>query len=242
VEGSDDGERWRLLTDTASTTATVQATAYIRVATVDVRYGMSEASDAYGGTGADWLVVDGFDRALDGSYDLPTHPFAAEIANTLGARFSIASNEAIATGEVDLSLFPRVLWLLGDEGTNDRTFSPDEQDAISTFVEDGGTLVVSGSELGYATDAAWLSDVLGASFVQDDAGTTMVEGWTVGAAYTEDSPDVLDGPEILWRWETGGAAAVGSLGRLVAVGFGLENLSDLDRGEAIASILEWLEG
>jgi len=241
VEGSDNGVSWGLLTDTGETTATVAHTAWIRVATTDVRYGDSEPSDVYGATGTEWLIVDAFDRALDGSYDYATHTFAADLGASLAAPFSVASNEAVATGSVDLSAFPRVFWMLGDEGLNDRTFSAREMDAVAAYVDAGGTLVVSGSEVGYATDPAWLADTLHATFVADDAGTTRVEDWTVGDAYDEDFPDVLAGDETIWAWETGDPAAVGWDGRVVVIGFGLENLSDAHRASAFASLLAWLD-
>jgi hypothetical protein len=240
VEGSEDGSRWSFLTDTGETTTIVAATPWIRVRTTDVRYGESEPSDTYGGTGADWLVVDGFDRVLDGSWSEPVHPFAATVGNALGA-YSVATNEAVASGAVRLSDYPRVLWLLGDEGTADRTFDPTERAAVQAYVDAGGTFVASGAEVAYATDPAWLDDVLHAALVSDDAATTTVEGWTVGDAYPEDYPDVLTGDEILWSWSTGGAAAVGWDGRVAVIGFGLENLSTRELTAAVAELVAWLE-
>jgi hypothetical protein len=241
VEGSDNGERWGLLTDTSDTTATVPATPWLRVSVTDVRYGDSAASDAYGGTGAEWLVVDGFDRAMDGSWDRPTHAFAGTLGAALGAPFSVASNEAIASGEVDMAAFPKVLWMLGDEGEFDRTFSERERAAVTAFVQGGGTLVVSGSEVGYATDPSFLAEVLHATYVADDAGTVFVGEWEVGAAYPEDYPDVLDGEEVLWTWSTGDPAAVVWDDRVVVVGFGLENLDETDRADAFGELLARLE-
>lgn len=241
VEGSDDNSRWTLLTDTDQTSATVQNAAWIRILTTDSSFGSSDASDTYGATGTDWLVVDGFDRALDGSYDQPTHTFAAIVGNALDAPFSVASNEAIATGEVSLTDFSRVLWLLGDESTSDRTFNDAEMDAIEAYVNAGGVFVASGSEIGYATDADWLSSVLHATYVADDAGTTQVEGWLVGARYVEDYPDVLDGDTTLWRWSTAEPAAVSWERRVVVIGFGVENLDDGDLNAAMDSLTGWVE-
>ncbi|MDP2304990.1 MAG: hypothetical protein Q8P18_03075 [Pseudomonadota bacterium] len=241
VEGSENGSRWNLLTDTGETSATVPVTAWVRVRTTDVRYGDSEPSDTYGGLGADWLVVDGFDRVLDGSWSEPAHTFAADVGNALGS-FSVASNEAVASGTVHLADYPRVVWLLGDEGLADRTFDPTERAAITAYLDGGGTLVVSGAEVGYATDAEWLSTVLHTTFVSDDAETTSIEeGWVVGAAYTEDYPDVLAGDTVLWEWGTGGGAAVGWDHRVVVIGFGLENLTRGHLAAAVASLDDWLD-
>lgn len=241
VEGSENGSRWSLLTDTGETTATVPLTPWVRVRTTDVRYGDSEPSDIYGATGADWLVVDGFDRVLDGSWRAPTHPFAATVGGALGAS-SVASNEAVASGAVRLTDYPRVVWLLGDEGLADRTFDAAERAAITAYLDAGGTLVVSGAEVAYASDADWLATVLHTTLVEDDAGTTTLDqGWTVGDAYPEDYPDVLAGDTVLWSWSTGGAAAVGWDHRVVVIGFGLENLSAGHLAAAVADVAAWLD-
>jgi hypothetical protein len=240
VEGSTDGSSFTLLTDTGESTAVVPNTPYIRVLTTDSRFGNSDPSDTYSAMGTDWLIVDGFDRVLDGSYDQPTHPFAAKLANAFG-NASVASNEAVAAGLVSLSTFSRVVWMLGDESVHDRTFDAEEQVAIEDYVASGGTLVVTGSEVAYATDATWLDDTLHASLVSDDAGVVTVEGWTVGDAYTEDFPDVLDGDTTLWEWTSGGAAAVGYDNRVVVIGFGLENLPDGQLPAAVLSLDDYLE-
>jgi hypothetical protein len=240
VEGAADGHTWTLLTDTDTTSATVSPSPYVRVVTTDVRFGNSDPSDIYGGTGADWLVVDGFDRVLDGSWDAATHPFAADVGNALDGTFSVASNEAVASGAVSLGDYAQVVWLLGDEGLADRTFDPAERAAVEAYVAGGGALIVSGSEVGYATDPTWLDDVLHTRLVADDAETTGVEGWTVGAQYPEDYPDVLDGDAIVWTWDTGGAAAVGWNRQVIVVGFGVENLDDADRRAALQSLEDWL--
>lgn len=233
VEGSADGERWEELGVTDGVELTVPASPWIRV-----RQPGGDPSDAYPGDGAEVLVVDGFDRVIGGSWSEATHPLAARLAGGLGGA-SGAWHEAVAEGEVELSDWPLVVWMLGDEGVDDLTFDAREQDAITRYLEQGGRLVVSGAEVGYATDAGWLSDTLHAGFVADDAATTGVEGWSFGAAYPEDYPDVLDGDEVIWRYSTGAAAAVGWEGRVVVVGFGLENLADDDLAPAFAGLLAW---
>lgn len=241
VEGSDDGVDWTLLAEASGARAEVEARPWIRVLRTEASWGDSDPSDVYGGTGADWLVVDGFDRVLDGSWTEATHPFAAWVGGATGAGFSTASNEAVAAGDVDLLDFPHTIWLLGDEGTADVTFDAAERAAIEAYLAAGGKLVVSGAEVGYATDGAWLASALGVAYVADDAGTDVVEGMTLGEAYPEDYPDVLDGDEVVWTYATGGGAAVLSRGRVLVVGFGLENLPADRRAAAIASLVARLE-
>lgn len=241
VEGSDDGDTWTTLTTTTHASASVPAHTYLRVhADVDG----AVPSDTYGATGSDWLVVDGFDRVFGGSWTEPTHTFAGLLSAALaanGATFSVVSNEAVAEGDVALSDYDHVLWLLGDESDADRTFEDRERTAIEDYVEAGGTFVASGSEIGYST-GSWLSSTLHASYVADDAGTSDVEGWTTGVTYPEDYPDVLAGTDVLWTYGTGGAAAVSWHDRVVVIGFAIETLGKTDREAAVGELITWLDG
>jgi hypothetical protein len=240
VQGSEDGRTWRNLATTVDTTATTESAPWIRVLREDAEWGLSDPSDTYGGTGTDWLVVDGFDRVLDGSWTGATHPFAAWLGVALGEGVSVVANEAVESGEVDLRDHDRVLWMLGDEGVSDVTFSEAEKEAIADYLAGGGRLIASGAEIGYATDADWLQDTLHAALVADDAGTATVGEHALGAAYPEDYPDVLAGERTVLRYDNGAAAAVAWSDRVVVVGFGVENLPDTARVEVLAVLAEEL--
>lgn len=263
VRADDQGLAYaRLLPDpgeVADATVRVEASAdgvdWSTVATLDDGFGSTGPSPflrarggelgalpsrAYGATGTAWLVVDAFDR-VSGSYPHPTHDFAAQVGLALGEGFSTASNEAVVRGLVKLDDFARVIWLLGDESVDDITFSDDERRAIGGFLEGGGRLIVSGSEVGYATDDAWLAEVLHVAYVADDAGSSVAGGFTFGTQYPEDYPDVLAGADTIWRYDSGGAAAVGYEGRVVVVGFGVENIEPAQRPAALAELTGWLQ-
>ncbi len=194
-------------------------------------------SDVYGATGIDWLIVDGFDRT-SGSYDRPTHDFAAQVGIATGEGFSVVNHERV--DDLDLGDFGGLIWLLGDESTDDITFTAGEQDAIRDYLDQGGRIVVSGSEVGYASDAAFLDAVLHVAYVSDDAGSSVAGGYRFGTEYEEDYPDVLSGKTTIWRYDTGGAAAVGHDARIVVVGFGLENIDAASRAEAVQALTGWL--
>lgn len=236
VEGSDDGATWRELGRAAGgTRAEVPASPFVRLRGADDGTG---ASSAYAGGGDGWLVVDGFHRVAGGSWSAPTHDFAARVGLALGGA-STAVDDAVAEGLVDLGDFDRVLWLLGDESTADVTFDDDAMDALSAYLAGGGRLLVSGAELGYATDTAFLAE-LGVGYVSDDAGTDEAGGFAFGAVYPEDFPDVLSADTTLWRYATGGGAAVGHDHRVVAVGFGLETMTDATLADALPELVDWL--
>ncbi|MEQ1572448.1 MAG: hypothetical protein ABMA64_42905, partial [Myxococcota bacterium] len=189
LEGSDDGVAWVDLGPATGGSAVVPAHPWLRV-----------GGDGYAGGGGDWLVVDGFHRVFGGSWSQPTHDFAARLGAALGGA-STAVDDAVSEGRVDLDDWDHVLWLLGDESTADATFDADAEVAIAAYLDHGGQLLVTGSELGYATDDGFLAE-LGVAYVADDAGATEAGGFTFGQVYDEDFPDVLAGDVTVWSSAT----------------------------------------
>lgn len=233
IEGSDDGVTWEEIGRGTGSSRVVPARPQIRLVGTG-----GYPSDSYAGGGSDWLVVDGFDRVFGGSYVAPTHDFAARLGITLGGA-STAKDDAIAEGSIDLRDWDNVLWLLGDEGTADITFDTDTQAAITAYLAVGGDILVSGAELGYATDTTLL-DTLGITYIADDAGAQSAGGFPFGVIYPEDYPDVLDAEETVWSYSTGGGAAVGHDHEVLAVGFALETMEDDTLVSAMAELTAWL--
>ncbi len=240
VEGSHDGAQWEVLNETENVELEVPHRPWLRLTRPPVEGFVSLPSDVYGATGREWLIVDGFDRVLGGSWTQPTHDFAARIGNALGEPFSVASDEAIERGEVLLTDFSRVIWLLGDESTSDVTFSPDARTAITAYLGSGGALIVSGAEVGYATDSAWFSSTLHTAYVSDDANTNTANGFSFGVAYPEDYPDVLSSQTTLWTYATGGGAAVGWNNQVIVIGFGLETMAQAVLAQSLPSLTAYL--
>jgi hypothetical protein len=216
------------------------------------------------------LVVDGDDRWVGQSAENPLahgHSFVADHALALGdTAFDSADHTAVVDGEVDLTDYDLVFWQLGEESSADETFDPGEQDLVEDAVAAGVHLVVSGAEVGWdldwlgdAADRSFFGDVLGASFVDDDAGTYSVEaargGWFDGVGelgfYTPGTqdvayPDVLapaGGGEVALRYlgGSGGAAAVLVDGptKVLVLGFPLEAIDHpADREAVVQRILD----
>ena len=152
---------------------------------------MSFPSDTYGsykaGTNETILIVDGFDR-IDGSFPFPYHEFSKTMGNALepwGYSFESADNDAVISGAVDLTNYDAVFWNLGDESTADETFNEVEQNFVKSYLQQGGNLFISGSEiawdldnLGSTTDRNFIRNYLKVSYVQDDAGSYEVHGQT----------------------------------------------------------------
>ena len=173
-----------------------------------------------------------------------------------GAAFDTVSDELIGT--FDLSPYAVVWWVAGEESSVTDTFTPAQQTALRAFLDAGGSLVASGSEIlwdldarGTDSDRAFAAEVLGATLAADSAGTTEAAGEGVlagvdlafseadGAPYTVEFPDVLTpaaGVSVVARYGGGGVAGV--LGdRAALFGVPLEAVGDPASRRAVAAAL-----
>lgn len=225
--------------------------------------GESAAGDIYGrSSNADGsglpkiLIVDGFDR--NGSYTGLTHTFATDYIKAIRENgnyvFSTAANEAVADGGVSMSGYDMVFWFVGDESTNNETFSSYEQTKVKNYLEAGGKLFVTGSEIGWdlynkgtSDDQSFYTNYFKANFAGDGGsgrapatGTGDFNGadMNFGQTYTEDYPDEITprtGASAIMTYAnsaTGGIAYNGVFGSgsqdgaLVYIAFPFETVSD----------------
>jgi hypothetical protein len=227
---------------------------------------------------AELLLVQGFDRLErsvkfpDNTFDyLPRHAKAIRDAGEFSLAFDAASNEAVRAGLVALGNYRAVDWACGEESTQDETFDALEQFHVSAYLQAGGRLFVSGAEIGWdldaqgsAADRSFFRNVLGASYVADDAntyafrpsvGTGIFAGLPLGifdsgyqGTYDVDYPDVLapaDGLSTRCVDYSNGLGAgiqrVNGDSRVVVLGFPFETiLSDSLRAEVMARVLRFL--
>ena len=104
------------------------------------------------------LIVDGFDRAdrslnvrypyaftgdglvdriwprLVNSFDYTVQVGEAIEAYDIPLGFDAAQNEAIVAGTIDLDDYDTVIWILGEESTDDSTFDATEQTLVEQFI------------------------------------------------------------------------------------------------------------
>jgi hypothetical protein len=264
VETSADGATWdpaaEVSADQGEATFPLVSGARVRVVARGPWPGPVRGSDVYRvDDGAAVLVVDGFDRVLDGSFGALAHDLAARVGEAAGPVHA-ASHRAVIEDGLDLAPYDVVIWLLGDESTADLVLSPAERDAIDAYLAGGGRILVSGSEAAWSlssVDPTFLQVTLGAALQADDSGSLTVAGAGAlsglgpfavagpGAAYAEDYPDALTPvgeAETLLTYATGQAAAVGTPGRSVLVGFPLELLAgDGDLPVVMTALLDWLQ-
>ncbi len=164
-------------TETSSLSFKVEAVAYNNDQAVVGD--LSEQLSYYKGSGyIDVLVVDAFDRKISGfdySVNLQTLDSEILIKNKSVRSVSTCTNEAVSKTEgVDLSDYNTVVWISGEESTNDETFSNEEQANVKTYLENGGSLFVSGAEIGWdlsskgkPSDKEFYTNYLKAKFESD---------------------------------------------------------------------------
>ncbi|MEP2448915.1 MAG: T9SS type A sorting domain-containing protein [Balneola sp.] len=97
------------------------------------------------------LVINGFDRNPSGN----TFDFIKEHGQALHDNeysFDATSNDAIIDDQLSLEDYDIVLWILGTESTADETFNDTEQTKVKSFLQNGGSLFVSGAEIAWDLD------------------------------------------------------------------------------------------
>ncbi|HEY4120144.1 MAG TPA: hypothetical protein VGM56_19905 [Byssovorax sp.] len=247
VQTSTDGTNFTTVTTApaSASDATFPLTSGARVRVVPVVPGIADAqpSDVYRvDPGATTLVVDGFDRQLDGAYGGLTHAFAADVGEATGRPVATIARRALAEDGFDLGPYSAVVWIMGDQSTMDITLAASDQAALAQYVSGGGHLVITGSELGYdlspsSGGASFLSSVLGATYREDASGSYDVASapalgaslsFTFGgatSAYHVDYPDVYEaGSGEALTYGNGLVAGVGVAGKSAVVGFPLETI------------------
>lgn len=122
------------------------------------------------------LIINGFDRASTGN----TYNFVIQHGNAIWNAqkgFSSATNEAISSGLINIQNYYAVDYILGEESSTNETFSTAEQTIMKQYLQTGGRLFVSGSEIG------WDLDHLGSAADKDFYNNYLM------AAYAYDAPN-----------------------------------------------------
>ena len=187
---------------------------YYRVAPVGP-HGAGKYSRVYGarrGGDGPVLIVDGNNRwvrqPMPENDDVTNHDFVTRIGESIPARFAFnsAHNEAVEAGLYDISPYPATVWSVGEESTADETFSTVEQGIVADYLDNGGALFATGSELGWdldnlgsSADRQFFRQVLKQQYIADSAETFQSRGID-GQLY--DGLDDLDfsGPPMIINW------------------------------------------
>ncbi len=231
------------------------------------------------------LLVNGFDRLnrtmLVPDYYAPTdevhlrifldrmnrYDYIIQHAEVISYPFDSASNEAVQAGRISLGDYVLLDWILGEESAPDETLDATERALLGGFLDSGGALFLSGTEVGYHLDhlgAApdFYNTVLRADYAGDDAGTYEVAPATGStfeglAPFRFDAPGMYDAdyPDqmtrisgsvdaLVYQGESGGTAAVqyaDGCQRLVYFGFPFETIRPDQRPVVMGRVLDFLD-
>jgi hypothetical protein len=193
---------------------------------------------------------------------------AIDAYTTLPVGFDMVQKSQVSAGQVNLGNYDAVIWLAGEQSTGDGTIRGAEQTAITNYINAGGRLFVSGSELGWDLVAnnngsSFFTNTLKAGYVGDDAGTytatgaagSIFSGVSVGIDdgsqfYDVDFPDRLSaagGSTIAMNYVggTGGGAATqwaSGRARVVTMGFPFETITTANtRSTVMARVLDYFQ-
>lgn len=266
---SADGTNWKQIQNentlkSFSTTVTMSSnTEYYRVSSVLNNSTLTESSwSNVLGTGKSSavkkiLIVDGFDRDAGGWRGNGT-VFTCRYGNALSALnmpFESVKSSQITNLSVSLNNYDAVYWMSGDESTLNETFSTAEQALVQSYLEGGGNLFVSGSEIGWdlsakgtASDKSFYSTYLKASYLNDNASSNSVTGvagsalggtsFNFAQTYEIGYPDEIgtsNGSTLCMQYANGKGAGIqysGPLGtspntaKLIYLGFPLETTAN----------------
>lgn len=97
------------------------------------------------------LLIDGYERYIR---DESTNPHSllthfGQALDSAGVSFDFADNVMVSRELLSLDDYETVIWMHGMEASADRSFNHVEMDYVIRFLENGGNLFVSGSEIGW---------------------------------------------------------------------------------------------
>ncbi|GJQ64113.1 MAG: hypothetical protein SCALA702_31660 [Melioribacteraceae bacterium] len=276
---SEDGDSWYFLgNDLSSNSDSIVVDVesqklYFRVAAIDDIGGNNVegfwsniVAASYTAKSKNAIIIDGFSRNYgSGNWQGYIHNFVkgyADYLMTRGVFLQTISSSRLADPNFDLNSFQYVYWIVGDESTVDETFSDEEQNLIKEYLEAGGNLFLSGSEIGWdlwekgsSSDRDFYTNYLKAQYIADDAGITTVAGvegtflegteFHIGQTYTEDYPDQIvpvEGGDQILLYTNGKGAGISYDGifgngsrnsKIVYIGFPMESTANDEQFEIV---------
>jgi hypothetical protein len=294
VYTSRDGVGWsdgKLVTGSTSTTLTgltKDQLIYVRVTAVNGG-GESFSTETLAsrvGDQARILLVNGFDRLNNTMLVSENDPvegynkrmlldqmnrydYVIQHAEAIPYPFDSACNESVESDRLSLDSYRLVDWILGQESYDDETLSDKEQGVLKRYLDEGGALFISGSEIGWdldnlgnPDDKDFFEDYLRANYVSDDARTHEVAPVTgsifdglgsfrfdTPGMYLPEYPDRLSvssgSTEALrYRGGDGGTAAIqyaDGCERVVTFGFPFETIRPENRSGVMQRVLDFLD-
>jgi hypothetical protein len=233
------------------------------------------------------LIVNGFDRIdrhlnivqvlPQGSMQRPiarsvnSFDYIIQHAEALDASFvtfDSCANEAVIDSAIQLGDYDGVVYILGEESSMYHTFDSTEQTLVTSYLDNGGNLFVTGSEIAWELDnlnmgRSFFENYLGGDYIGDDAETYQAQGTggilsgipvfdfnpANGAPYNADFPDRINpqaGATSILTYVNGTGDSAGiqydsGTHKVVMFGFPFETITlPSTRNEIANQIMNWL--
>ncbi|MCF7823771.1 MAG: T9SS type A sorting domain-containing protein [Candidatus Marinimicrobia bacterium] len=196
VYTSYDGVSYTLTDSSSTQEITLSNLADGQLVYIKVRnsndYGESNYSEALGVSvshvqKSSVLIVQGFERTSGTVNDFDYIIEHGSAVHASGRLFDGASNDAVEANAINLADYSIVDWISGEEATATVSFSPTEQSLIKAYLEQGGRIFISGSEIGYdldaygnAEDKNFYHNYFKADYISDNTGSYSFSGMSTG--------------------------------------------------------------
>jgi hypothetical protein len=156
------------------------------------------------------LIVDGIERE-DGGWRGTGNSFSLQYGKVFqnhSISFDCISNSMIVQSKINLNEYDAVYWYLSDESVTTESLNKIEQAKIQNYLEHGGKLFISGSEIGYdlfisgdELDKNFYTNFLKANCYPENAASLVVKGvdgecfknieFNIGQTYEENYTDEI---------------------------------------------------
>jgi len=105
------------------------------------------------------------------------------LLDQLSVSFNTVNNRAVESNQINLNDYQTVIYFVGDESVHSESLSAVEQEKLKQFLENGGNLLLSGSNIGYDliangsfSDSLFYNNYLHSFFAGDSAAGNQVIG------------------------------------------------------------------
>ena len=190
----------------------------------------------------------------------------AEVLEQMGYTMDYIGKDSFL--DTDVSGYDHIIWFSGEQSSGLGTFLPDDQAKVLQYLTDGGTMFISGSEIGWdlvergsQEDTAFLNEVLNIDYINDSSELYTFSGngdfsevqgnFDDGTyIYQANYPDVVEpfgknGETILFYDEsqTLGAGVITLVGKKIFfMGFPFETILEMDiKNKLMTEVFEKFE-
>lgn len=147
--------------------------------------------------------------------------YYAKALNNCNYDFDSCNNKAVIDGQINLAKYKVVIWMLGEESNIDKTLDVTEQAKLTAYLNSGGKLFISGSEIGYDL----VANNAGSSFYNNYLHANYNANSSMSNSPKSVAGEIFNGLNLTFDNGTGAIYKVESPDSISAINGGIEILS-----------------